>query len=96
MQFLKGSVKARHALLWIMLKRKTPPLKYAEVQFSMAEVDVVFGDEELAAIVQALEAKAASEDGLDNEEQMTLEALRKMVPENYTPSLHEALPPSSN
>lgn len=79
-QFLKGSTTARHALLWIMLKRKTPGLKYAEVQFAMSEVDVVFSDDELVSVVEALRRKAA-ESGLDDKEQAALETMEAMMPE---------------
>lgn len=78
-QFLKGSTTARHALLWIMLKRKTPGLKYAEVQFAMDEVDVVFTDEELRVVVKALQDKAAST-GLDAQESKALDALLPLLP----------------
>lgn len=79
-QFLKGSTTARHALLWIMLKRKTPGLRYADVQFAMNEVDVVYSDDELVAVVEALREKAKSV-GLDDKEQAALDGLSAMLPE---------------
>lgn len=78
-QFLKGSTTARHALLWIMLRRKTPGIKYDEVQFSMAEVDVVFDDDELRAIARGLAERDAA-GTLDAEELKAYEALRSILP----------------
>lgn len=83
-QFLKGSTLARHALLYVMLKRKTPGLRFEEVQFAMGEVDVVFGDEEMRAFRAALEEKRDSV-GLDDKEQAALDELVAVMPEEAAP-----------
>lgn len=84
-QFLKGSTLARHALLYVMLKRKTPGLRFDDVQFAMGEVDVVFGDDEMRAFRAALEEKRDSV-GLDEKEQAALDALlESLSPEEAAP-----------
>jgi len=88
--FLKGSTKARHAALWVMLKRETPTLKYAQVQFSLGELDVEFTAQERLLFRAALEAKAASE-GLDEKEQKALDGLIELEAADAAPKEPETL-----
>jgi len=72
-QFMKGSILARKALLFVLLKRTTPTLRWDAVQFTVGEIDVDFDAEEKAQIVEALQKKAIDE-GLDPDEQQVLDA----------------------
>lgn len=45
-----GGAKARRALLWIMLRRDTPGLRFRDVQFKMGELEVEFEREEKARL----------------------------------------------
>jgi hypothetical protein len=71
-QFMKGSILARKALLYVLLKRTTPTLQWADLRFTVGEVDVDFDAVEKTQIVEALQKKAASE-GLDADEQQVLD-----------------------
>ena len=46
--FLRDSIRARRALLWILRKRSTPTLRFVDVDFAIDELQVRFDDEELA------------------------------------------------
>jgi hypothetical protein len=54
-QVMKGSVRARRALLWILLRRTHPTLKFADVAFTMDELDMSMDSAELAAMRTELE-----------------------------------------
>lgn len=69
-RFMSGSTKAYHALLYILLKRETPTLKYDQVQFAMDEIEVEFGEVEKAAMLDALREAEASGQLDDDEESM--------------------------
>lgn len=51
----RGSILALHGLLFVMLKREQPTLKWDEVQFSISEVGLEFSDEETAEQIANLE-----------------------------------------
>lgn len=53
----KGSFIALHGLLWVLLKRSSPTLKYDEVQFCMADLDFEMDEQERAEMRAELEAK---------------------------------------
>lgn len=74
---MRGSTKARHALLWVMLKRENHRLKYDDVQFAMDEVDLGFTVEERGNLIAALEKASAEEGGLDPKAEEVLAALRQ-------------------
>lgn len=76
--FLKGSTLAKHAVLFVMLKRSAPQLKWDDVQFALGEVEVGFSPTEQDQLKEALEAKAARE-GLDEKEQNALEAVQAVI-----------------
>jgi len=72
----KGSVLALHGLLFVLLKRDIPTIKWDDVQFSMSELDFELDDEETAEALAGLEAKAAKGD-LDASDEALLERLRE-------------------
>ena len=82
---LEGSVRAVHGLLYVMLKRDNPALKYDQVVFCMDEIDFDFTPEERADIRDALRAKAADAD-LTLEEQQLLDAVEEGLDEPTTSS----------
>lgn len=55
----KGSITALHGLLYVMLKRQSPTMKYDEVQFNLSELDFVLDDRETADAIAGLEVKQA-------------------------------------
>jgi hypothetical protein len=69
----RGSMLALQALLYVLLKRETPTLKFDDVQFCNDDVDVELTDEEAAEEVRDLEAK----ESLTDQEQAVLDALRE-------------------
>lgn len=71
-KFMAGSTKAYHALLWVLLRRSTPGLKYDAVQFAMDEISIDYSDEEKRALVAAMREAG---DSLDEEQRAHLEAL---------------------
>lgn len=74
-QVQEGSVTAIHGLLWVLLRRDNPTLKYDAVQFSMGEVDFVLDAEERAAVRKALAAVVAGGGQLDEDQQGLLEQI---------------------
>lgn len=72
-----GSFTAFHGLLYIMLKRTAPTLKWNDVQFSVSDIDFQMDDEEAAALRKALEDKRQTH-GLDDIEE---EQLRSLIAE---------------
>lgn len=67
-----GSMTAITGLLWVLLRRKEPTLRFEQVQFSFSEVDFEVDDEEAADIAAALEAMPERTEG----EQQALDLLR--------------------
>lgn len=55
----KGSMLALHGLLYVMLKRKEPTLKWDSVQFCLDDVDFELDDTETADAIAKLEAEPA-------------------------------------
>lgn len=70
-----GSMLATRALLFVLLKRATPGIKFDTVQFSMAEIDWELGDEERTAVIAALTAKQDSGETMTPDEKQLLEEL---------------------
>jgi hypothetical protein len=64
MQLLSGSVTARRALLWVMLKRTEPTLRHGQVDFPAGAVELEYEPHELKAIRDkvAEDASLADED----------------------------------
>lgn len=63
----KGSAVAIHGLLYVMLKRKHPTLKWDEVVFCMADIDFEMDPDEQRAAVDRLTAIAAERPLLEDE-----------------------------
>lgn len=60
-----SSMTAITGLLWVLLKRGEPSLRFEQVQFSLSEVDFEVDDDEAADILASLEAK---QDRTDDEQ----------------------------
>lgn len=75
-QLERGSFTAIHGLLYVLLKRTRPTLKWNEVEFCMDEVGWDLSPEDMAAMVENLEAKAKTE-GLTDREAEQLAELRE-------------------
>jgi hypothetical protein len=71
-----GSMLALHGLLFVLLKREEPSLKWEEVQFSLSEVDFELDADELAESIANLEA-AAADGPLSPNDAALLETLRE-------------------
>lgn len=72
--FIMGSSKARHALLWVFLKRTKPNLRYDAVQFAQDELVVDWSEHERSKLIEELGRKSAAE-GLDSDEQELYDVL---------------------
>jgi hypothetical protein len=68
---------AHHGLLFVLLKRSRPTLKWDEVVFSYAEVDFELDEDETREAIAALEA----EPELSEREQAALDLLRGTLDE---------------
>lgn len=71
-KLLQGGAKARRALLWVLLKRDNPSLKFADVSFRLGELAVEFDREEKRQI------RAELEKSKDLSEQARAQALRML------------------
>lgn len=80
----KGSILALHGLLFVLLKRSDPTLKWDAVQFCMDDLDFQLDDEETAQAIGNLESAAAVRE-LTADEQRTLDVLRAGQPEGEAP-----------
>ncbi len=69
----KGSMLALHGILFVLLKRSDPTLKWDSVQFSLSELDLDLDEDEAQAARAELEAKALTADGLSKGEQKALD-----------------------
>ena len=76
----KSSMLALHGLLYVMLKRGIPTLKWDDVQFSMSEVDIEIDDEEGAEMLEMLEIRVANGETLSTEEAAIWAKLKEQVP----------------
>jgi hypothetical protein len=83
---LSGSVTAIHGLLWVMLKRENPTLKYDQVVFAMGEVGLDFTAEERAEILRELLKRDAIE-GLEPPQRALLEQLQGEAAEAGDPPI---------
>jgi hypothetical protein len=76
----KSSMLALHGLLYVMLKRGIPTLKWDDVQFSISEIDLEVDDDEGAQLLEALEDRVAVGDELTPEESALWAKLKEQVP----------------
>lgn len=77
-QFMQGSVMARHALLFVLMRRTNPTLKYGDVSFALDEFDIDLDPTERAATIEALQEKG---DDLTEEQR---EALQELIDTSST------------
>ncbi len=77
----RGSFGAFHGLLFVMLKRSRPTLKWDEVQFCMADVGWDLDVDDMREQIGNLEDKAKTPAGLLDNEADLLESLRKQLAE---------------
>lgn len=72
----RGSMAAIHGLLYVMLKRENPTLKYDSVVFCLAEIDFEVDDEESAEIRATLEQRVEAGEVLAEDDAALLERLK--------------------
>jgi hypothetical protein len=77
----KGSIKAIRALLYILLKREKPELRYANVKFTINEIDWDTTAEENAYIIEVVEAMQASGDKVGEDLQATYDEIKAKKPQ---------------
>lgn len=66
-RFIAGSTRARRAVLWVLLRREHPRLRFDQVTFTMGELADEYDDDEIAAARAALaEQDRNDEDPLDD------------------------------
>jgi hypothetical protein len=53
---MAGSLKARRAALWILLRRTDPKLRFTDLVVRVQELSVTYDDQELARIKATIEA----------------------------------------
>lgn len=70
------SITATHALLYVLLKRSDPTLKYDQVQFCIDEIEFDLDDDETAAAITELERRKADRP-LTEEEAEALKLLQE-------------------
>lgn len=87
---MKTSVRAIHGLLYVLLKRETPTLKWDQVVFSMSEIDLELTVEEKVAmrdeILKAIREGRLSED----ESQAALDQLNAEIAGTEVPESAES------
>lgn len=54
-KFMRGSVRARRAALWVMKRRVDPKFRFDQCVFKISEIDVDFSTDELTRVRGALE-----------------------------------------
>jgi hypothetical protein len=74
-RLIKGSTKARRALLWALLRRQHLALRYEDVHFSSRTLLVEFDAQEYGQMIQAIE-KRTSKRAPTDEERTSLDVLR--------------------
>jgi hypothetical protein len=76
----KSSMLALHGLLFVMLKREIPTLKWDDVQFSISEIDMEMDDAEAGEALSALEVRMANGETLPAEEAALWARLKEQAP----------------
>lgn len=84
----KGSMLAIHGLLFVLLKRENPTLKWDQVQFAFDDYDFVYDATETAHAIAKLEAQPE----LTDDEADMLEALREAQAEDDEAPKYADLP----
>jgi len=85
-KFLAGSMKAKRAALWVLMKREQPTLKFRDLSITPDEVALDFESDEAAALREQL----AADDTIDAEQRenvlAVLDAQIAQAPKGETPS----------
>jgi len=85
-KFLAGSMKAKRAALWVLLKREHPTLKFRDLSITPDEVALDFEPDEAAALREQL----AADDTIDPEQRENILAILDeqiaQAPKDETPS----------
>jgi hypothetical protein len=55
-KFMAGSLKARRAALWILLRRSDPKLRFSDLVVRVDELNVRYDEDELSRIKETIEA----------------------------------------
>lgn len=85
---LSGSIRARRVLLWHLLKKAHPPLRFDDVTFRTGEVEVEFEKHEL----EALRGQIVKRDKLvsDDDRDKALSAIDAQLAELETRDMEQA------
>lgn len=75
-RFMAGSLKARRAALWILLRRSDPKLRFSDLVVQVQELSVTYDEEELGRIRETIEA---DETLTDAERAEALEAVSEVT-----------------
>lgn len=90
----EGSMLALHGLLYVLLKRSDPTLKWEQVQFSLGEVTFELDDDEVHEAAAKLEARFAAGEDLSETELAQLVTYREAASEeNDEPDPRGEVPP---
>lgn len=94
---VKGGAKARHALLWVLLRRDTPGLKFQDVSFNMGELTVEFEADEKVRIRAAIEKSTDLSDDDKSRALATLQDDEDEVKDDpkYSAGVHSGVSDSS-
>lgn len=72
----RGGILEQRALLWVLLRRDQPGLKFDQVQFAAGDVRLELDDAESAAALKELDRRAADGEDFDDQTQALHQALR--------------------
>jgi hypothetical protein len=75
--FMKGNMRAKRAVLFIMLKRQNPGIRFEDISFAPTELLVAWDDEEQQLIREAIK----NDPDIDDEDRVRL--LREMEVEEF-------------
>lgn len=81
-RLIKGSVMARRALLWVLLKREDPPLRYSQVDHPAGSMSLDYERAELEAIRAQLAKDTDLPDGQQDEALRALDDMIAAMPED--------------
>jgi len=59
---VEGNALCRRALLWVMLKRQHPTLKFADVSFTWEEVSLEYSRQEYEAMIEHVRTTGSGDD----------------------------------
>lgn len=86
---LTGHAKCRRALLWVLLKRQHPTLRFEDVSFRWEELKLEFSKQEYQSMYDTIEKR----DMPDNEKQDALDSIRLEMEDAHDDPEGKARPP---